>query len=160
MFDLEVNYSRANMRLRNMSPRVRERLYVAVNANSFKLKELTETRAAQRLQMRTGKFVAGIKNRVVEKDNSITASVWNSAKTAALFEYGGTTPPHYIEAKDAAALMLQVRTGIIFRTSVVHPGGKYQPLQILHSAFGEMKPQILRDMEDAVAGAAAEASDE
>ena len=157
--EVEVNYSRANLRLRSLSPRVRERLYLAVSVEAVKLKELAQSRAEQRLQMRTGKFLRGIKSRVVEKDNSITGRVTSSGKTAALFEYGGTTPPHYIEAKDADALLLQVRSGLIFRSSVLHPGGKYEALQIVHSAFGEMKPQIVQDMNDAVSGACAEASD-
>src|ERR1700728_800462 len=101
------------------------------------------------LQVRTGKFVRSIKAGIRTGKTSVTGRVYSNDPRAQLFEFGGTTPPHDIAPKNAKALLLQMRGGTVFAASVHHPGGKYEARNIIHSAFDEMKAEIVDSLERA-----------
>lgn len=159
-FDVQVDASRATLRLEEMSPEVRDALIVAVTLAAGELEGSARSKASgDLLQVRTGKFVKSIKAGVRTSGNRITGRVYSKDPRAGLFEYGGTTPPHEIAPKNAQALLMQVRGGSVFAARVQHPGGKYQARHIIHSAFDEMKTDIVANMEQAVEGASASASE-
>ncbi len=160
-FDVQVDASRANLRLEEMSPEVRDALIVAVTLAAGELEGSARSKASgDLLQVRTGKFVKSIKAGVSTGKNSITGRVYSKDVRAHLFEFGGTTPPHDIEPKNAKALLLQMRGGNVFAASVHHPGGVYEARNIIHSAFDEMRAEIVENLEKAVLDAAGRASEE
>ena len=155
MFTVQVDASKINVRLEEMPPQVRAALTVAVFTAAGELAGLAQSKASgELLQVRTGKFARSIKPWIRTKENSVQGGVRSRDPRANLFEWGGTTPPHDIAPKNAKALLLQVRTGKVFAGRVHHPGGKYEPRRIIHSAFDEMKPQIEASLEEAVLNAA------
>jgi hypothetical protein len=155
-FDIRVNASKVNLKLEEMPEEVREAVLQAVLALGGPLADLARSRAEQLLQVRTGKFLGHIKFGLRRHSkNNITGRVYSSAKTANLFEWGGTTPAHDIVPKNARALVLNMRGGKVFAGRVHHPGGKYKALQIIHGAFDEMKPAIQASLESAVKEAVA-----
>ena len=155
MFDVEVDASKADVRLEKMPEEVRDALIVAVTLAAGELQGAARSKASgDLLQIRTGKFVRSIKASVRAGKHSVTGRVYSNDRRARLFEFGGTTPPHDIAPKNAKALLLQMRGGTVFATSVHHPGGKYEARNIIHSAFDEMKGEIVEDLESAAREAA------
>lgn len=151
MFNVQVDASRANLRLEEMPEEVRDALIVAVTLAAGELEGAAQSKASgDLLQVRTGKFVRSIKAGVRTGKNSVTGRVYSNDVRAHLFEFGGTTPPHEIAPKNAKALLLQMRGGTVFATSVHHPGSRYEARNIIHSAFDEMKSAIVEDLERAV----------
>jgi len=157
--NVEVDASKANLRLQEMPVDARDNLIVAVTLLTGELQGAARSKASgDLLQVRRGKFVKSIKAGVRTAKNSITGRVYSKDVRAHLFEYGGKTPAHDIEPKNAKALLLQMRGGTLFAARVHHPGGVYQALEIIHSAFDEMKPEIVANLEKAVHEAASKAS--
>lgn len=151
---VEVDSSRLNLRLGKLQPAVHDALLVAVTLDAGELQGLAQSKASgELLQVRTGKFVKSIKASVRQSANRVSGSVYSNDPRALIFEWGGTTGPHEIAAKNAQALLIQMRGGTVFARRVQHPGGKYEPRQIIHTAFDEMKGGIESDLKDAVLGA-------
>ena len=143
-----------------MSPQVRDALILAVTLAAGELegsadRSLRRSAAGAHRQVRQqhqGRRPTG--------KNSITGRVYSKDVRAHLFEFGGTTPPHDIEPKNARALLLQMRGGNVFAASVHHPGGVYEARNIIHSAFDEMRAEIVESLEKAVLDVAGRASEE
>jgi hypothetical protein len=153
-FDIEVDASKANLRLEAMPPAVHDALVVAVTLAAGELEGRAQSKASgDLLQVRTGRFVKSIKASVSARANSVTGRVYSRDRRAALFEYGGRTPAHEIEPKRAKALLVRMRSGTVFAARVQHPGGAYSARNIIHSAFEEMRPEIIGDLEEAARGA-------
>lgn len=156
--DVKVDTSSVDLKLDEMPGAVRTAVLDAVIADGAALTDLARTRAETLLQVRTGKFVSRIRFGLRRSKNRITGRVYSTAKTANLFEWGGTTPPHEIAPDSAKALLLQMRGGSRFAAHVHHPGGYYKRLEIIHGAFDQMKPEIQAALEGAANAAAARAS--
>jgi len=151
MFDVQVDASRANLRLEEMPEEVRDALIVAVTLAAGELEGAAQSKASgDLLQVRTGRFVRSIKAGIRTGKTSVTGRVYSNDPRARLFEFGGTTPPHDIAPKNTKALLLKMRGGTVFAASVHHPGGKYEARNIIYSAFDEMKPEIVENLERAV----------
>jgi hypothetical protein len=154
MADIEVDASKLNLRLDKLAPAVHDALLVAVTLDAGELQGRAVSKASgDLLQVRSGKFVKSIKVSVRQSATRVTGRVYSRDPRAGLFEYGGTTRPHEIVAKNAHALLLQMRGGTRFAAKVQHPGGKYAARDIIHSAFDEMKGDIAGDLTDAVRSA-------
>jgi hypothetical protein len=112
------------------------------------------------LQVRSGKYLAAIKGDVSRTTETVKGRVYSRDPRVDLFEYGGSTGPHDIEASNAQALVLQVRGGTIFRKSVHHPGGDYGrsalgagsrgKYSVLFTALDAMRAEIFEKMYHAV----------
>ena len=86
-FDVQVDASRAALRLEEMSPEVRDALIVAVTLAAGELEGSARSKASgDLLQVRTGKFVKSIKAGVRTSGNRITGRVYSKDPRAGLFE--------------------------------------------------------------------------
>lgn len=111
------------------------------------------------LQVRSGKYVSALHDRVRTKETGVYASVFSRDPRVNLFEFGGKTAPHEIATKTAGALVLQVSGGQIFRGAVHHPGGDYGREQlgagsrgkysVIFAAYDEMRGEIFTRLYDA-----------
>ena len=152
--DIHVDSSRLNLKLERLPPEVRDALLATIFIETGILAGKAAERAADVMQVRTGKFVRRIRPWAKARgENRVYGGVQIRDPRANLFEWGGTTPAHDIAAKNARALVMQMRGGKVFAGRVHHPGGKYKALTILHTPFGEMKPEIQAALERAVDGA-------
>lgn len=159
-FKVEVNASKANLRLQQMTPEAKDALILAVTLAAGELQGAAQSNASGALlQVRRGKFVKSIKAGIRTGGNSVTGRVYSKDVRAHLFEYGGNTPAHDIAPKTAKALLLRMRGADGFAALVHHPGGAYAARNIIHSAFDEMRPEIIEQLEAAVTGAADRASE-
>lgn len=140
---VQIDSSRLNLKLDALTPEVRDSLLATIFIETGILAGRVQARAEERLQMRTGKFLRSIKPWAKARgENQVYGGVEIRDPTANLFEWGGTTPPHEITPDTAKALLLNMRGGKVFAKRVQHPGGKYEARTILHTPFGEMKPEI------------------
>ena len=101
------------------------------------------------LNVRSGALRRSIGYSVVPTPAGPTASVFSrGVPYAAIHEFGGTTKPHLIEAKNAQALRFYSNRWamMIYRKSVNHPGSVIPERSYLRSALREMEPEIRREL--------------
>jgi len=121
-----VDATQVKLKLTELPPKALDAAEGAANELEQELLSRAQSLASGAvLQVRSGKYLAGIKGDVKRSTETVKGRVYSRDARADLFEYGGRTGPHEIEASGAQALMLQVRGGVIFRKSVHHPGGDY-----------------------------------
>jgi hypothetical protein len=155
--DIELNSSKLNLRLDEMPGRVHDALLLETTLEAGELQGDARSNAESLLAQHSGKFVDHIKAGVRQTPHSVTGRVYSNDPTAALFEWGGHTSPHEIDPNTAHALRFLNRQGATaFAASVHHPGGRYDALQIIHSAFRETETEIKQRLVDAVLKALAE----
>jgi hypothetical protein len=155
IISVHVDSSRLNLKLDKLAPEVRDALLATIFIETGILAGRAQARAEERLQMRTGKFLRKIRPWAKARgENRVYGGVDIRDPRANLFEWGGTTPPHEITPDSAKALRMKMAGGEVFAKRVMHPGGKYDARTILHTPFGEMKPEIEEALYNAVETAA------
>lgn len=153
---VKVNASHVDLKLAALPNEVRAAVTETALTLVGELADLARERAETLLAVRTGRFVASIKEGLRQGENSVTARVFSYAKTANLFEWGGKTGAHEILPDKVKALALP---GGKFAARVQHPGGNYERRSIIHGAFAQLKPEIVSELEAAANEAAARASE-
>lgn len=147
MADILVDDSKLNLRLGKLEPEVRDALVVVVRRDADELRAAMRSLASGDLvQVRTGKFVKSFRRRVRKSKNRVKATVGTKSPLAHILEGGASIPPHLIAPKNAHALLLRARTGLVFSAKVQSPGGKIAARRIVETAFENMKDQIESDL--------------
>lgn len=106
----------------------------------------------QVLKHRSGRLLRSIQHKVEQSPGAVTGKVYSSGdvKYAGIHEYGGKTPPHVIEAKNAKALVFMRAGKAVFYQRVNHPGSVMPERSYLRSTLREMKPEIVSGLEKTV----------
>lgn len=150
-----IGFDTARAKLQSIPPNVRKSLlnYMYRVVESLRGYIITGKLSGQVLNHRTGKLWRAIHTRVDNSANSITGRVFatSDCKYAAIHEFGGTTKPHIIEArnKKALAFMMQGKKVIVKR--VEHPGSKMPERSYLRSALKDKRASIEDGLKQAVA---------
>ncbi len=141
-------------RIDKMPEAVRYALYVKITTLSLKLEAWVKTRKlnGQVLNRISGRLARSITQKVTQGPGTIVARVFSTGDVpyAAIHEFGGTTSPHVILPKKAAALAFVVGGKQIFARKVNHPGSKMPERSFMRSSLKDMSTEISMGMKETV----------
>ncbi len=105
------------------------------------------------LNVRTGLLRDSAFQEVQDSGSSVYGRVAEPGTVpyAAIHEFGGTTPPHTIEARNAEALHWVSGGKDFYARRVNHPGSVMPERSYLRSALAEMEDDIVAGLKEAVA---------
>ncbi len=145
------------LKLRSMPEKVRHALEKKCTFYAFKLHNyiITTKLSGQVLNHRSGKLWQSIHDKVTSTSTTVTGAVYSSGdiKYAAIHEFGGVTPAHVIEAKNAKALAFMMGGKMVFAKSVNHPGSRMPERSFMRSSLRDMQEEIKQGLRQAVEGA-------
>jgi hypothetical protein len=147
MFTIKVNADKIKLRFDHLPVALKEEL----GRESSGLEKQLLARAIAKasgdvLQIKSGKYAASIKGSVKVNEKSVVAKVYSRDPRAGIFEYGGHTKPHLIQAKNGKALAFLTSGGEIYAAVVHHPGSKIAKHSVINSSFEEMQSQIVNGL--------------
>jgi phage gpG-like protein len=141
-------------RLAAMPPKVRQALSRAVRILALKLQTHVkqDKLSGQVLQVRTGALRSSIFYQMKDTPTEVSAIVAapRDVPYAAIHEFGGRTPAHVIEPKNAKALHFQIDGKDVFARRVNHPGSVLKERSYLRSSLKDMQDEIRKGLEGAV----------
>jgi phage gpG-like protein len=148
-------------RLNEMPTAVHHALFVKITDLSLRLEKWVKTQKldGQVLNRISGRLARSIMNKVTADAATIMARIFSSGdvKYAGIHEFGGTTSPHIIEPKKAAALAFAVGGKMVFARRVNHPGSKMPMRSFMRSSLQDMSTTISAEMKETVVKAAQKA---
>ena len=139
--------------LRDLPKTVMQAVYAKVYGLTLVLEGKVKTKlSGSVLNVRTGNLRRSIQNEMERSDNSVTGKVYSAGdvKYAAIHEFGGTTAPHVIEARNAKSLAFVTAGKTVFARKVNHPGSVIPERSFMRSSLREMSPEIQADIEQSV----------
>jgi hypothetical protein len=145
-FDVQVDYSKIKVKLDELPPALRARLKTTAQALAAELRDVATIRAKSDIWVRTGAYLRGMRTSVRSSKNSVTGTLKNRAKIAAIIEYGATRPAHDIMPNVAKALHFMSDAGEVFAAHVHNPGSTTKDYRILHGALADMEGTIVSEM--------------
>lgn len=104
----------------------------------------------QVLHVRTGRLRRSINMQMSDTAAGIFASVGTNVVYARIHEFGGTTSPHDIVARNAQALHFIMDGRDVFVKKVHHPGSKMPERSFLRSSLADMRGEILERIQAAL----------
>jgi phage gpG-like protein len=114
----------------------------------------SEKLSGQVLNRRTGALSDSIGSEVTSTTFPVRGAVFSrGVKYAAIHEYGGTTAPHVIMAKNAQALAFMMDGKMVFRRMVNHPGSVMPERSYMRSSVAENLNEITFAVRSAIIGA-------
>jgi phage gpG-like protein len=146
-FDIKIELPNTG----RMNERIRANLRAEVVKLTRQLTELVRANLSGRvLQKRSGRLYGSIRSRMIETKDEIGGEVWTEGVPyARIHEFGGTTSPHVIAAKNSASLAFVWNGQLTFRKSVNHPGSRIPQRSYLQSALEEMRADIVEAYREA-----------
>ena len=98
---------------------------------------------------RTGRLEGSLRAITKFAGKGLTLEIEMSGVQARILEEGGTTRPHIIRARRAAALaFFWAKAGnFVFFKRVHHPGSRFKPRRILSRSFEQRSTQLVRNIE-------------
>jgi phage gpG-like protein len=103
------------------------------------------------LQVRSGRLRGSIRSQMVETKDELGGRVWTEGVPyARIHEFGGTTSPHVIAAKNSKSLaFVWGAKGLVFFKRVNHPGSRIPQRSYMESALEEMRAEIVEAYREA-----------
>lgn len=107
------------------------------------------------LNVRSGNLRRSIQSDVTDQPAEVSGRIFSDASVpyAAIHEYGGTTRPHVIEAKNGGVLAFQAGGRAIFVRRVNHPGSKIPSRPFMRPTLAEYRDKIVNSFHAAAAEA-------
>lgn len=149
MMRIEVDASKVLLRYERMPVVIRTAIRGEVVSLTQQLAaKVRENLSGRVLNKRSGALYNSIRSEMVENPQTIYGRVYvdpasPAAKYAAAHEFGVTTRPHVITARNAAALAFMMNGRKVFFKRVNHPGSKIPERSYMRSALAELEPQIV-----------------
>ncbi len=85
-------------------------------------------------------------------DVGLVSAIGSNVKYAAIHEFGGTTRPHLITAKNGKALRFMGAGGVVFRRSVRHPGSTLPARGYVQAGINDRADDLAEAMGRAMIG--------
>ena len=142
-------------KLQNFAPRLRDQILNSTRRLEFMMVAKVKGKlSGEVLKNRTNHLRGSIHGEVNDLGDKIEGITGTNVVYAHIHEYGGVTPPHIIEAKNAMALHFFMGGREMFLKRVNHPGSKIPERSFLRSSLREMRPTIINEYEKSVSKAA------
>lgn len=136
--------------------RLHDALLKRVTSLSLQLSATVKQKlSGQVLNVRSGNLRRSIQSQVANQSTEVSGRVFSdsSVRYAAIHEYGGTTRPHFIEAKPGGVLAFQSGGRTVFARRVNHPGSKIPARPFMRPTLAEYRDRIIAGFEAAAAEA-------
>ena len=140
-------------KLQAMPARVHDALLKKVTVLALQLEaKVKQKLSGDVLNVKTGALRRSIFETVDESASSVVGKVASAGdvKYAAIHEFGGTIPAHEIVPSKAKALAFVIGGKQVFAARVQIPDVQMPERSFLRSALGEMEPQIVEGLREAV----------
>lgn len=156
MIDIDlilVGADRLEAEFRSLPDAVQRAVSAKMQSLVLKVEAETKSKLSGRvLNVRSGALRRSIQSRVTSLRALVRGSIFSAGdvKYGAIHEFGGTTPPHIIEAKEAKSLAFLMGGKMMFRKRVNHPGSKMPERSFLRSSLKDLTDDIIDGLEEAV----------
>lgn len=150
-----VGDTAVRLKLQAMPDKLRSALLTKVDFLTKYLQRyvITQKLSGQVLNKRSGDLQRSISQQVTQNGDTVTGKVYadsSVAPYAGIHEFGGTTPPHVIEAKNGKALMFDWNGKTVFFKKINHPGSIMPERSFLRSSLDENKDYIVSELKRTV----------
>jgi len=151
-FTISIDTSKASARFGTLTERTRTALRGVIIEGTRDLTGLVRQKLSGGvLQTRSGRLLNSIRQQLVENPQSIYGQVWSQGVPyAAIHEFGGRTPAHIIEARNAKALAFMMGGQLVFFRRVHHPGSNIPERSYMRSSLDDMRDILIARMTAAV----------
>lgn len=136
--------------------RLHDALLKRVTALSLQMAATVKQKlSGQVLQVRSGNLRRSIQSAVANDPTQVSGRIFSdqSVRYGAIHEYGGTTKPHVIEAKNGGVLAFQAGGRMMFARRVNHPGSKIPARPFMRPTLAEYRDKIVDNFQAAASEA-------